>query len=86
MILLKKTILSVYAARVNASEIQQLKLPFFSADEVQMLVDSNRYLAKEIEALREEVAILHRLLFSMNMRNKCNKKSPPINFAVLVGL
>ena len=48
---------------MSASEIQQLELPFSSADKVQMLEDSNRHLEIENEALREENAMLRRMLF-----------------------
>ena len=48
---------------MSASEIQQLELPFSTADKVQMLEDSNRHLEIEIEALREENAMLRRMLF-----------------------
>ncbi|MBQ2813636.1 MAG: IS66 family transposase [Akkermansia sp.] len=41
----------------------QLNLPFSTADEVQMLRDSNRYLEIKIEALEEENAMLQRMLF-----------------------
>ena len=50
-------------ARVSAAEIQQMELPFSQADKVQMLVASNRHLEEENEALREEVAMLRRMLF-----------------------
>ena len=39
-----------------------MELPFSQADKVQMLVDSNRRL-EENEALREENAMLRRMLF-----------------------
>ena len=48
---------------MSVSEIQQLELPFSTADKVQMLEDSNRHLEIEIEALREEIAMLSRMLF-----------------------
>ena len=48
---------------MSAAEIQQMELPFSQADKVQMLVDSNRHLEEENEALREEVAMLRRMLF-----------------------
>ena len=48
---------------MSASEIQQLELPFSTADKVQMLEDSNRHLEIENEALREENAMLRRMLF-----------------------
>ena len=48
---------------MSAAEIQQMALPFSQADKVQMLVDSNRHLEEENEALREEVAMLRRMLF-----------------------
>ena len=48
---------------MSAAEIQQMELPFSQADKVQMLVDSNRHLEEENEALREEVAMLCRMLF-----------------------
>ena len=41
-----------------------MDLPFSQADKVQMLVDSNRHLELEIESLREEVAMLRRMLFA----------------------
>ena len=40
-----------------------MELPFSQADKVQILVDSNRHLEEENEALREEVAMLRRMLF-----------------------
>ena len=40
-----------------------MELPFSQADKVQMLVDSNRHLEVEIEASREENAMLRRMLF-----------------------
>ncbi len=48
---------------MSASEVQQLELPFSTADKVQMLEDSNRHLEVENEALREENAMLRRMLF-----------------------
>ena len=48
---------------MSAAEIQQMELPFSQADKVQMLVDSNRHLEEENEALREEIAMLRRMLF-----------------------
>lgn len=52
---------------MSATELQQMELSFSQADKVQMLVDSNRHLEEENEALREEVAMLRRML--------CGKKS-----------
>mgnify|MGYP003418160555 CR=1 FL=1 len=51
---------------MSAAELQQMELPFSQADKVQMLVDSNRHLEEENEALREEVAMLRRRLDRKN--------------------
>ena len=56
-------------ARVSASELQQMELPFSQADKVQILMDSNRHLEEENEALREEVAMLRRMLFGKKARS-----------------
>ena len=55
--------------RVSATELQQMELPFSQADKVQVLVDSNRHLEEENEALREEVAMLRRMLFGKKARS-----------------
>ena len=48
---------------MSASELQQMELPFSQADKVQILMDSNRDQEEENEALREELAMLRRMLF-----------------------
>ena len=53
---------------MSVAEIQQMELPFSQADKVQMLVASNRHLEEENEALREEVAMLRRMLFGKKKR------------------
>ena len=53
---------------MSATELQQMELPFSQADKVQMLVDSNRHLEVENEALREEVAMLRLMLFGKKAR------------------
>lgn len=59
---------------MSAAEIQQMELPFSQADKVQMLVDSNRHLEVEIEALREENAMLRRMLFGKKKRKADSRK------------
>ena len=59
---------------MSAAEIQQMELPFSQADKVQMLVDSNRHLEEENEALREEVAMLRRMLFGKKSEKLIHEK------------
>lgn len=61
-------------ARVSATELQQMELPFSQADKVQMLVDSNRHLEEENEALREEVAMLRRMLLGKKSEKLIHEK------------
>ena len=51
-----------------------MELPFSQADKVQMLVDSNRHLEEENEALREEVAMLRRMLFGKKSEKPIHAK------------
>lgn len=59
---------------MSATELQQMELPFSQADKVQMLVDSNRHLEEENEALREEVAMLRRMLFGKKSEKLIHEK------------
>ena len=51
-----------------------MELPFSQVDKVQMLVDSNRHLEEENEALREEVAMLRRMLFGKKSEKQIHEK------------